>query len=137
MTILSSRKVRSSAFRRLGGTVRLRVLAGEILDATVARSYCIGAVHMALGWVLSEGLTVDDDGVVHDLTIRSFGIIRPKHMPKVTVEFLHDSRPALRGSDAVFVATAAATWNAVTRDEGKRPTSFPALDSRIARSLRK
>ncbi len=117
--------------------VRLRVLAGEILDVAVARSYCIGAVHMALGWVLSEGLTVDDDGVVQDLTIRSFGIIRPKHMPKVTVELLPDPGAPRRGSDAVFVATAAAAWNAVTRSDGDRPATFPALGSRIARTIRK
>ena len=32
------------------------------LDEVVLRSYCIGAAHMALGWVCSEGLAVDDDG---------------------------------------------------------------------------
>ncbi len=45
------------------------------------RSYCIGAAHMALGWVRSEGLAVDADGVPLDLTIRSFGILRAVDMP--------------------------------------------------------
>ena len=40
------------------------------------RSYCIGAAHMALGWVRSEGIAVDPDGLPLDLTIRSFGILR-------------------------------------------------------------
>ena len=39
--------------------VDVRVAAGDVLDEVVLRSYCIGAAHMALGWVLSEGLTVD------------------------------------------------------------------------------
>ena len=36
--------------------------AGEVLDAVVLRSYCIGAAHQALGWVRSEGMAVDADG---------------------------------------------------------------------------
>ena len=39
----------------------------------------LGAAHMALGWVLTEAIAVDPEtGEVHDLTIRSFGIIRAK-----------------------------------------------------------
>jgi CO/xanthine dehydrogenase Mo-binding subunit len=76
----------------------------------VLRSYCIGAAHMALGWVRSEGIAVDADGEVHDLTIRSFGIIRAVDMPHVEVEIVDDDRPAVNGSDAVFAAVAAAAW---------------------------
>ena len=73
------------------------------------RSYCIGAVHMALGWVRREGLVVDADGTVHDLTIRSFGILRPREMPHVEV-IIDGSGPPVNGSDAVFAAVAAAEW---------------------------
>ena len=41
--------------------VDVRVAAGDPLDAIVLRSYAIGAAHMALGWVLTEGLAVDPD----------------------------------------------------------------------------
>ena len=51
--------------------------AGDPLDEVVLRSYCIGAAHMALGWVTSEGIAVADDGESLDLTIRSFGVLRP------------------------------------------------------------
>ena len=44
--------------------------AADPLDEVVLRSYCIGAAHMALGWVASEGLAVDADGEPLDLTIR-------------------------------------------------------------------
>jgi len=90
--------------------VRVRVECGEVLDEVVLRSYCIGAVHMALGWVRSEGLVVDADGTALDLTIRSFGIVRPGDMPDVEVEMVTSGGPPVCGSDAVFAAVAAATW---------------------------
>jgi hypothetical protein len=93
-----------------GGRIAVRVSCGEPLDEVMLRSYCIGAAHMALGWVTSESLSVDDDGVPHDLTIRSFGILRARDMPPVDVEIIDDGGPPLNGSDAVFAAVAAAVW---------------------------
>jgi Aerobic-type carbon monoxide dehydrogenase, small subunit CoxS/CutS homologs len=119
--------------------IHVRVDAGDPLDDVVLRSYVIGAAHMALGWVLTEGIAVDPDtGEVLDLTIRSFGIIRPKSMPPVRVEIMQSGdAPRALASDAVFAAVAAATWNAVTRAEGRRPETFPAVDTRAARMLRR
>jgi aerobic-type carbon monoxide dehydrogenase small subunit (CoxS/CutS family) len=110
--------------------VDVRVAAGDPLDEVTLRSYCIGAAHMALGWVLSEGLTVDaDTGEVLDLTIRSFGILRAQDMPRVTVTIVDDpGEPRAAASDAAFAAVAAATWNAITAASGLRPTRFPARD---------
>jgi len=81
---------------------------------------------MALGWVLREGIAVDPDtGEPQDLTIRSFGILRPAEMPKIDITILDDDAPArARSSDAVFAAVAAATWNAIGR-----PTTLPARAS--------
>ncbi len=90
--------------------VRVRVECGPVLDEVVLRSYCVGAVHMALGWVRREGIAVDEAGEVHDLTIRSFGILGAAEMPPVTVELVASDRPPVNGSDAVFVAVAAAEW---------------------------
>jgi CO/xanthine dehydrogenase Mo-binding subunit len=123
----------------LVGGVHVRVAAGDPLDAVVLRSYAIGAVHMALGWVLSEHVAVDPTtGDVHDLTIRSFGIIRPRDMPPVQVEIVDDAgAPRPRASDAVFAATAAAAWNALAAVEGTRPESFPARTTRASRAVRR
>ena len=100
-------------------TVRLR--AGRPLDEVVLRSYAIGAAHMGLGWVTSEGLFVDEDGHPHDLTIRSFGILRAKDTPTVHIELdTTDDRPPVNGSDAVFAAVAAAAWL-----ERGLPTEWP------------
>ena len=119
--------------------VEVRVAAGDPLDEVVLRSYAIGAAHMALGWVFTEGLAVDPEtGEVHDLTIRSFGVIRAKDTPPIDVSIVDEPGPALaRASDAVFTAVAAAAWNAVTRAEGTRPEAFPARLTRTARMLRK
>jgi CO/xanthine dehydrogenase Mo-binding subunit len=119
--------------------VDVRVAAGDPLDDTVLRSYALGAVHMALGWVLTESIAVDPTtGDVHDLTIRSFGIIRARDMPLVSVTILDEPGPPLaHASDAVFAAVAAATWNALTRTEGLRPDTFPARDARASRLLRR
>jgi CO/xanthine dehydrogenase Mo-binding subunit len=101
---------------------------------------------MALGWVCTESLTVDPaTGEIHDLTIRSFGIVRAKDMPPVDITVIADDREPLAGSsDAVFAAVAAATWNALARDalalaseEGTRPDTFPARQTRAARRLRR
>jgi hypothetical protein len=119
--------------------VEVRVAAGDALDEVVLRSYAVGAAHMALGWVLSEGIAVDPDtGEVHDLTIRSFGVIRAKDTPVIDVTVVaDDGAPRPRSSDAVFAAVAAAAWNAVTRAEGARPEAFPARGTRAARRLRR
>jgi hypothetical protein len=85
---------------------------GPPLDEVVVRSYCVGATHMAMGLVCSEGLAVDGDGEVHDLTIRSFGILRAVDMPPVSVEIVPSDGPPVNGSDAVFAAVAAAAWRA-------------------------
>ena len=92
------------------GTISVRVRAGRTLDETVLRSYCAGAAHMAYSWVTSESLGVDPDGAVHDLTVRSFGIVSAANMPAVRIEVLDDGSEPVNGSDAVFAAVAAAVW---------------------------
>ena len=104
----------TAAIRDEGGreVVSVWVRCGTSLDDTVLRSYCAGAAHMALGWVRSESLVVDDGGVPLDLTIRSFGVLRAVDMPQVEVTIAPDGGPPINGSDAVFAAVAAAAWRA-------------------------
>jgi hypothetical protein len=65
---------------------------------------------MALSWLSREGIAVEGDGTVHDLTIRSFGILRAVDTPPIEVEVTASDRVAVRGGDAVFAAVAAAAW---------------------------
>jgi aerobic-type carbon monoxide dehydrogenase small subunit (CoxS/CutS family) len=90
--------------------VHVEVACGRPLDEVVLRSYCIGAAHMGLGWVWSEGIAVDEAGEAHDLTIRSFGILRARDMPAVEITIRPDDSDPVNGSDAVFAAVAAAAW---------------------------
>jgi len=106
------------------GSVRVRVRCGRPLDEVVLRSYCIGAAHMALGWVTSEGIAVDAEGVPHDLTVRSFGILRAADTPPVDVEVVPCDEEPVNGSDAVFAAVAAAAWAAQGFPE-RWPTGRP------------
>lgn len=103
---------RASAEISGDGRVRVHVSAGDPLDAVVLRSYCIGAAHQALGWVRSEGVSVDEAGQVHDLTIRSFGILRAQDTPAIEIDIEPGTSPAVNGSDAVMAAVALAAWRA-------------------------
>ncbi len=100
------------------GSIWVRVSCGDPLDEVVLRSYCIGAAHMALSWVTSEGIALADDGSVADLTIRSFGVLAARSMPEVHVEIEPSASDPVGGSDAVFAAVAAAVW----LDRGCSPT---------------
>ncbi|NOX30739.1 MAG: hypothetical protein GXP35_11945 [Actinobacteria bacterium] len=91
-------------------SVLVRVSGGAVLDQTVMRSYVIGAVHQALGLVRSESISVDSEGRVHDLTVRSFGILRSIETPEVEVEILDSDSSPQPVSPAVFCAVAAAAW---------------------------
>jgi len=102
------------------GRIRVSVDAGRPLDEVVLRSYAIGAAHMAWGWVTSEGLAVDDEGEVRDLTVRSFGVPRAVDTPSIDVTIVASDRDPVNGSDAVFAAVAAAVW----LDRGC-PTDWP------------
>jgi len=113
VTLRSAVGATATADVALGAAARVavRVSCGDVLDDVALRSYCVGATHMALGWVTSEGLAVDETGEVHDLTIRSFGVLRAVDTPPIEVAIDHAAPgPAVNGSDAVFAAVAAATW---------------------------
>jgi CO/xanthine dehydrogenase Mo-binding subunit len=88
----------------------VEVWAGEVLDEVVLRSYCLGAVHQALGWVRSEGIAVDEAGEVQDFTVRSYGVLPARDTPWVDVTVHREDGWPVNGSDAVLAATAAAAW---------------------------
>ena len=112
------------------GTLTVTVSCGDPLDEVVLRSYCTGAAHMGLGLVRSEAIAVDDDGVPHDLTIRSFGILRAVDTPPIRIDIASTDGPPVNGSDAVMAAVALAAWKAEglprrwpTRGEGLRASA--------------
>jgi aerobic-type carbon monoxide dehydrogenase small subunit (CoxS/CutS family) len=109
-TVMSPSGATASARIDDDGSVHVRVRCGAPLDDVVLRSYCVGAAHMALGWITSEAIAVDEDGEPQDLTIRSFGVLRAVDTPPIHVEIEPDDGPSVNGSDAVFACVAAAAW---------------------------
>ncbi len=111
--------------------VEVTVACGQPLDEITLRSYITGAAHMGLGWVCSEAIAVGEDGRPDDLTIRSFGILRARDTPPVTVNIERSSPEGtgdpVPGSDAAFAAVAAATWIA----QGL-PTRWPTRRGRTS-----
>jgi len=110
VTVTSPRGAVATATVRSSGGVAVEVDAGAVLDEVVLRSYVLGAVHQALGWVRSEGVAVDDEGRVLDLTVRSFGILPARAMPEVEIVVHDDARPAVAVGDTVLAAVATAAW---------------------------
>lgn len=108
--ITSPGGARARATVHASGAMAVELRCGTVPDHTVLRSYCIGAAHMALGWVRSEGIAVSDEGEPLDLTIRSFGVLRAVDTPVIDVRVVPDDSPAVNGSDAVFAAVALAAW---------------------------
>ena len=92
------------------GSLQVDVHCGPVLDEVVLRSYCVGAAHMALGWVRHEALTMAADGTPLDLTIRSFGVVRAVDTPRLEVAVHDGDGEPVNGSDAVFAAVALAVW---------------------------
>ena len=85
--------------------------AGEPLDETTLRSYCTGAAHMGLGLVRSESIAVDlSTGEIHDLTIRSFGVVRAVDTPPIEILIEHDDRALSTAPMPSAAAVAAAVW---------------------------
>ncbi len=90
--------------------IDVHIDAGDPLDQVTLRSYAIGATHMAWSWVTSESLTVDANGEIQDLTIRSFGIARSADTPHIEITINPSQHPPVQAGNAVFAAVAAATW---------------------------
>ena len=99
-----------AATAHVGEVIAVEVDCGRPLDEVVLRSYCIGAAHMAYSLVTSEAVATDASGAVADLTVRSFGVVPASRTPAVDVRIVGSDDEPVNGSDAVFVAVAAATW---------------------------
>ncbi len=109
--------------------IRLTVRGGEVLDQNALVSYCVGAAHMGWSWATSEAMTTDADGEIHDLTVRSLGIMRAIDTPTISVEVVDEpGQTPVNVSDAVFAACAGLAWRA----SGHRQTWPVDLGSDVA-----
>jgi len=103
--------------------------AGRIMNPTLFEGQIEGAVHMGLGYALSENLECKDGRPVHT-DYAKLGIIRSKDMPEVEVIGIEETDPngpyGAKGVGEIgLVPTAPAVINAIYQYDGVRRYSLP------------
>jgi aldehyde oxidoreductase len=105
---------------------------GRAVNPLLCEGQIEGAVHMGLGYALSEEFPADDDGRPTNMTLRSLGIIRPKDMPNVEVILVEAPQPdspyGIKGVGEIgLVPTAGAVAAALHAVDGVWRTRLPML----------
>ncbi len=115
------------------GTVERVVAAhdvGRAVNPVLCEGQIEGAVHMGLGYALSEDFPADDQGRPTNMTLRSLAIIRPKDMPPVDVILVESPQPdspyGIKGVGEIgLVPTAGAVAAALHARDGQWRTRLP------------
>jgi len=103
---------------------------GRAVNPMLCEGQVEGAVHMGLGYALTEGFPVDADARPRNVTLRSLGIIRPKDMPDVDVRLIEAPQPdspyGIKGVGEIgLVPTAGAVAAALHAHDGEWRHSLP------------
>ncbi|MGF1595892.1 MAG: molybdopterin cofactor-binding domain-containing protein [Acidimicrobiales bacterium] len=103
---------------------------GRAVNPQLCEGQVEGAVHMGLGYALSEDLPTDADGVLLNTTLRSLGIIRPKDMPPVETILVEAPQPnapyGIKGVGEIgLVPTAGAVAAMLRSVEGRWRNTLP------------
>ena len=103
---------------------------GRAVNPMLCEGQVEGAVHMGLGYALTEGFPADDQGRPRNDTLRSLGIIRPKDMPDVDVRLVESPQPdapyGIKGVGEIgLVPTAGAVAAALQAHDGDWRHSLP------------
>ena len=112
---------------------------GRVVNRRLVEGQIEGAVHMGLGYALTEELRLSA-GVPESFKLRSLGLIRARDMPEVTVILVESCDPegpfGAKGVGEIgLVPTAGAVANALARFDGLRRYSLPMKDSAAARAM--
>jgi len=115
----------------------VRVIAahdvGRAINPTLLEGQIEGAVHMGLGFALSEELVVEG-GVPVNTTLKSLGIVPPQRMPEVECILVEVPQPegpyGAKGVGEIgLVPTAAAVAGALHAHDGRWRNRLPMKDS--------
>tara|TARA_B100001769_G_scaffold255921_1_gene232792 strand:+ start:684 stop:3260 length:2577 start_codon:yes stop_codon:yes gene_type:complete len=106
---------------------------GRAVNPLLCEGQIEGAVHMGLGYALSEGFPCDEVGKPENLTLRSLSIIRPKDMPEVEVILVESPQPnspyGIKGVGEIgLVPTAGAVAAALNALDGVWRNELPMED---------
>ena len=103
--------------------------AGKIVNPTLFEGQIEGAVHMGLGYALTEELPMQG-GRLKSTKLKDLGVLKPKDMPKVVVIGVEVKDPlgpyGAKGVGEIgLVPTAGAVANALYQFDGIRRTRLP------------
>ncbi len=103
---------------------------GRAVNPLLCEGQIEGAVHMGLGYALSEGFPCDENGKPRNETLRSLDIIRPKDMPPTEVILVESPDPnspyGIKGVGEIgLVPTAGAVAAALHAHDGEWRDELP------------
>jgi len=103
---------------------------GKAVNPLLCAGQVEGAVHMGLGYALTEDFPADDEGRPVNMTLKSLGIIRPKDMPEVEVVLVEHPQPrspyGIKGVGEIgLVPTAGAVAAMLHEVEGTWRSTLP------------
>jgi selenium-dependent xanthine dehydrogenase len=112
---------------------------GRALNPQQCEAQIEGAVHMGLGYALTEELPCKH-GMPVTFKLRDIGVLRAQHMPKVEVILVEDHEPegpfGAKGVGEIgLVPTAGAVAGALEAFDGVRRMRLPMKDSPSARAI--
>ncbi len=112
---------------------------GRAINPQQCEAQIEGAVHMGLGYALTEELPCKD-GMPVTFNLREIGVLRASDMPKVEVILVEDPEPegpfGAKGVGEIgLVPTAGAVAGALEAFDGIRRTRLPMKDSPAAKAL--
>ena len=112
---------------------------GRAVNPTLCSGQIEGAVHMGLGYALTEELPCED-GMPVTFTLRELGVLRALDMPAIEVILVEDPEPAgpfgAKGVGEIgLVPTAAAVAAALEAFDGERRFTLPMKESPAARAM--
>ncbi len=112
---------------------------GRVVNRVACEGQIEGSLHMGIGFALSEELVIDDLGMP-DLRFRNLGIVKDRHMPKLTTLLLEHPDPhgpwGVKGVGEIgLVPTAPAIAAAIHRYDGVWRTTLPMRDTDAAKAM--
>ena len=112
---------------------------GRVVNPDLCRGQIEGAIHMGLGYALTEELPCED-GMPVTSKLRELGVLRARDMPKTEVILIEEPEPegpfGAKGVGEIgLVPTAAAVAGALFAFDGLRRTTLPMKDSPAARAM--
>ncbi len=108
---------------------------GRAVNPLLCEGQVEGAVHMGLGYAMSEGFPCDENGKPLNDTLRSLDIIRPKDMPPVDVILVESAEPnspyGIKGVGEIgLVPTAGAVAAAMQDHDGEWRNELPLVNEK-------